>query len=343
MDNANLFLENITYLHDARSPGGLSKLTFEFQNSQFYGILGPSGSGKSTLLKIIHKQLMVQSGEIHNPYTESCVFIENNVLLAQSTQGTLNFLIESCHQNLDIEAKVNLARDLLAMFEITNVIDHSLNQLSNGERQRVQVISYLMNSPKLLLFDESFAGIDWINRQEILKALKLYNSEHQGIILWATQNIEDALTYCDQCLVFNFGRLQDHGPGENLYFSPNHSFAARFIGISNELLVKFKAQNQNNLEFDSLLGSILLPIQFKERINPNNLDQLLIIRPEFIYHDPNGNLTAIIIEQKFTQGRFLIKAQINGHYFSFFHPELWQGEKMPVSIKFENTHLFQEV
>ena len=100
-------------------------------------------------------------------------------------------------------------------FSLKEILNLKGRQLSGGQRRKVEIARTLAASPKIILLDEPFAGIDPIAIDEIKKVLK--NLKDKGIaILITDHNVREALDICDNAIVINNGQVIAKGISEEL-------------------------------------------------------------------------------------------------------------------------------
>jgi LPS export ABC transporter ATP-binding protein len=100
-------------------------------------------------------------------------------------------------------------------FSLQDVLDQKGRQLSGGQRRKVEIARTLAASPKIILLDEPFAGIDPIAIDDIKNVLK--GLKNKGIaILITDHNVREALDICDNAIVINNGQVIAKGAKEEL-------------------------------------------------------------------------------------------------------------------------------
>ena len=109
------------------------------------------------------------------------------------------------------------------------------SQLSGGQRQRVALARALVNEPKVLLLDEPLGALDLKLRHEMQLELKEIQRSVGITFIFVTHDQEEALTMADRIAVFNEGNIVQIGSAKEIYDSPNSTFVAGFVGISNLL------------------------------------------------------------------------------------------------------------
>jgi len=143
---------------------------------------------------------------------ESSVFrrltVEENIL---AILETLNLSTKESKKRLII---------LLNELKITHLARNKASSLSGGERRRVEVTRALVLSPRFMLLDEPFAGIDPITIKDIQNIIYRLKAKGIGVIL-TDHNVREALQICDRVYIINNGKILETGPPEKIVCSEN--------------------------------------------------------------------------------------------------------------------------
>ena len=91
-------------------------------------------------------------------------------------------------------------------FSLEQILDLKGRQLSGGQRRKVEIARTLAASPKIILLDEPFAGIDPIAIDEIKNVLRTLKDKGIAILI-TDHNVREALDICDNAIVVNRGRV----------------------------------------------------------------------------------------------------------------------------------------
>ncbi len=315
----SLQIENISYKYNSKETSGISNFSLSLNNS-VHSIVGPSGSGKTTIQKIINGELKAQTGTMNlNEFrVKSLTHIAGESL--NSELSPIKFLTT---KNDDI----NKARDLLFKFEITNTIHRTVKDLSNGEKQRLFLASFLMNEADLYLFDETFSGIDFNTRQTVIRTVFDYILKNKGSVIWSTQLIDEAIKYSQTMSVLQFGQVEDQNKALDIYFKPRSLFTANFFGANNVLLLK----KENSKVFSI----------FKQHNFDFHKEGILIIRPQFIYL---GDEYQVELVSSDFDGKYYLNTAVYKEKKIRFHTNLkLNDKKVGIKIDWEHAHFLNEV
>jgi putative spermidine/putrescine transport system ATP-binding protein len=132
---------------------------------------------------------------------------------------------------------------MLKLVHLGDCRDRMPDQLSGGMQQRVAIARALAYDPPVLLMDEPLSALDKKLREELQTELRRIHQQTGVTILYVTHDQEEALRLSDRIAVFNKGRIEQVGSGEELYAKPASRFVASFIGNSNFLPVTLAGSN----------------------------------------------------------------------------------------------------
>lgn len=264
----------------------IDKVNFSAKSSEITAILGPSGSGKSTFIKLLAGFISSQKGKIllDNKLINNLEPQYREIAYVSQTPSLFPFLNIYENINLAIKGKNNnekklLVKKLLAKFNMADKISLYPHNLSVGEQQRISIIRAMASDAKVMLFDEPYANIDSINKDNLIsESLNLLKNSNL-IKIMITHNIEEALLFADKIYVLYEGKILQSGTASNLYNQPKNQFVARSFGLINKL-------SENNKEY------FIRATDFK------------ISKKEI-----KGSFKVKIIDKKFYFGRFLYHVQ----------------------------------
>ena len=202
-------------------PGGLNVVamqgvTFEIPENAFCVVVGPSGCGKTTLLNAIAGFDDLTSGEIRldgervagpnvepRPGPDRMVVFQNGALFPWKTV-LWNVSCGPIQQGVLGRAQAEeQARELMAKVGLSGIEEQYPEQLSGGQKRRVEIVRALMNNPKVLLMDEPFRALDALTKsvvQEFL--LEVYDSIPKTVF-FITHDLEEAIFLADIVVVMS--------------------------------------------------------------------------------------------------------------------------------------------
>lgn len=187
-------------------------LSFEVKDGEIFGLLGVNGTGKTTTFRMITGLLDKTSGsitfngkKIDYSVTDKLGFLtEERSLLTKLTvleqakfYGGLKGMSDK-----DIENRLDY---LLEKLEITEYKNKKIKELSKGNSQKVQFIMSIINSPKLLILDEPFSGLDPINI-ELFKRLILELKSEGTSIIFSSHRMEHVEYFCESLVILVHGK-----------------------------------------------------------------------------------------------------------------------------------------
>jgi len=196
------------------------------------GLLGPNGAGKTTAFYMVIGLVRPDAGSIRlqgQDVTQDPVYRRARKGIGYLPQEasifrklTVSENIEAVMEGLPLPARKRRARrdTLLEEFGLTHLIRSKAYTLSGGERRRVEIARALATSPRHLLLDEPFAGIDPIavnDIQEVVKGLK-----NRGIgVLITDHNVRETLQITDRAYIIYEGAILETGTPREVAESPH--------------------------------------------------------------------------------------------------------------------------
>ena len=202
-------------------------ISFEINEGSINGLLGPNGAGKTTTFYLIAGLIPLDSGEIiynNQNISNLPMHKRSNIGIKYLPQEPSIFQNLTVRENLYGLAEIYLKEKnkidkfmdrSIEEFSLQDVLDQKGRQLSGGQRRKVEIARTLAASPKIILLDEPFAGIDPIAIDDIKNVLK--GLKNKGIaILITDHNVREALDICDNAIVINNGQVIAKGAKEEL-------------------------------------------------------------------------------------------------------------------------------
>lgn len=205
-----LKVENVTKYYDKHL--AVDDLSFEVQDGEIFGLLGVNGAGKTTTFRMIIGLLEPTSGKItldgkkiDYDVTDSIGFLtEERSLLTKLTvkEQIIYYGVLKGMKEPEILKELD---NWLERFHIKEYKDRKIKELSKGNQQKVQFISAVINNPKLLILDEPFSGLDPINVEMFMDAIKEFKKRGSSII-FSSHRMEHVELFCEKLVILVKGK-----------------------------------------------------------------------------------------------------------------------------------------
>jgi ABC-type Fe3+/spermidine/putrescine transport system ATPase subunit len=339
-----LKVENIFKRYNTKTISGIEGLSFSLETGKVYSLLGPSGCGKSTTLKIIHGDVQADRGEVKKDNLKISMLTGDDALNMEIS--LLENLKQTALATLDVtdEKAINLSREALMMLEITNEIHKLPSEISTGQYQRALLAKALIQRPNLLLLDEPFTNIDPYIRKQIIEDLLEIASRDEMTILWVTHHMSDALSYSDQTMVMNMGKIVQTSRPEEIIWKPQNYFVAEFFSPNNILVGNLL--NKEKIELDLKFAKIEvsaknLNFDLSEEVIEN---VLVSIRPSSISISEDGDIKGKVSRSLFKGEFFQTYVDIKGTELVCFTQQSFQADqKVQLTIDSSKIWVNKEV
>ena len=200
-------------------------LSLHIQPGEIYGFIGHNGAGKTTTIKSCCGILQFDSGEIlidgksitKDPIGCKSVlaYIPDNPDLYEFMSGIqfLNFVADIF--GVSATERQERIRRYADMLELTDDLAQPISAYSHGMKQKLAVISALIHTPKLIIMDEPFVGLD-PKASHLLKQLMRQICDEGGAIFFSTHVLEVAEKLCDKVAIIKGGKLMRSGTMEEV-------------------------------------------------------------------------------------------------------------------------------
>jgi lipopolysaccharide export system ATP-binding protein len=202
-------------------------VSIEVASGEIVGLLGPNGAGKTTTFYMTVGLTAPDSGRVvldDEDLTEAPMYVRARKGIGYLPQEPSIFRGLTVEQNilgiletLDLDAATRQTRlaDLLAELHLTPLASASAYTLSGGERRRAEITRALVMSPRFMLLDEPFAGIDPIAVTEIQKIV--FHLKERGIgVLITDHNVRETLKITDRAYIVHDGVIFRSGTPDSL-------------------------------------------------------------------------------------------------------------------------------
>ena len=215
-DFEQVTVSDVTHVYGRRL--ALSRVSLTCSAGQILGLLGPNGAGKSTLLGLLSTLTEPSRGEVR--YGDRTARQAGGALRAQV--GLLSHDLQlypelSARENLEffsglygLDRPAERVVEALTLAGLVARADDVVEGFSRGMRQRLALERALLHSPRLVLFDEPFTGLDEAACETLVMRLGALRSARRIIVL-ATHDLDVVDTLLDRAVLLKQGRLSELG------------------------------------------------------------------------------------------------------------------------------------
>ena len=187
----------------------LQNCSFEVADGSFTALVGPSGCGKTTLINLVAGYDTADDGRVElngravrGPGWDRLVVFQETALFPW--KSTLkNVMFGPINRGMSATEADRSARELLAKFGLAGFESKYPNQLSGGMQRRAELARAMINSPKVMLMDEPFRGLDAMSRGLMQEYLRRVFEENVTTTLFVTTEIEEAIYLADRVVVLS--------------------------------------------------------------------------------------------------------------------------------------------
>ena len=218
-----LKIEHLTKTYGEKK--AVDDLNLHIKPGEIYGFIGHNGAGKTTTLKAVAGILQFDDGEIlingksvrtaPLDCKRDIAYIPDNPDLYDYMSGIkyLNFIADIFGVSAaDREARI---RKYSELFELTADLAQPIAAYSHGMKQKLAIIAAWLHSPKLIIMDEPFVGLD-PKASHLLKGMMREVCDEGGAIFFSTHVLEVAEKLCDKVAIIKGGRLIRSGTMEEV-------------------------------------------------------------------------------------------------------------------------------
>jgi lipopolysaccharide export system ATP-binding protein len=207
----------------------VSDVSLTVESGEVVGLLGPNGAGKTTCFYMILGLVPIDRGSVTldgEDLTHLPIFRRSRLGLSYLPQEASIFRKLSVAQNIqavlelqgvepeEVDARLDA---LLEDLHIGHLRSSPAVSLSGGERRRVEIARALATSPRFILLDEPFAGVDPIAVLDIQQIIRFLKERGIGVLI-TDHNVRETLGICDHAYIINQGSVLAFGkPQEIIY------------------------------------------------------------------------------------------------------------------------------
>jgi len=198
---------------------------------EIVGLLGPNGAGKTTTFNMVVGLVKPDTGAVkflgrditrlpmHRRARLGIGYLtqEPSVFRKLTVEQNILAILETC--KMDRQERGIRLKYLLDELDLARLAKSLAYTLSGGEKRRLEITRALVTSPKLLLLDEPFSGIDPIAVYEVQKIIRRLKERELGILI-TDHNVRETLKLVDRAYLIHKGEVVYEGAAEKLVEDP---------------------------------------------------------------------------------------------------------------------------
>ena len=205
----------------------VNEVSLRLTQGEVVGLLGPNGAGKTTTFYIIVGLISPDNGRVFVNDIEI-----TSLPMYQRARSGISYLPQepSVFRKLNVEENLKsiaetmsvtgeeqeaLVNGLLEEFGIEHLRRQGAYTLSGGERRRLEIARALVRTPKFILLDEPFAGIDPLAVLDIQRIVARFKERNIGVLI-TDHNVRETLNITDRAYIITEGKILRDGSPEEL-------------------------------------------------------------------------------------------------------------------------------
>lgn len=235
-----LEIKNVSKTYKNGKVKAIDDISLQIDDGDIYGFIGPNGAGKSTTIKCIVGIHGYDSGDIlldgfsikKNPIEAKMkmAYVADNPELYEHLTG-IQYIDFVCNIYGVGEQKNELISKYANLFQIEDRLSDPIKTYSHGMKQKIALISALVHSPKLLILDEPFVGLDPKASYDLKEIMRDLCSKGT-MIFFSSHVLEVVEKFCNKIAIIKDGKIIVSGNTEEIKGS--ESLEEKFLELFNE-------------------------------------------------------------------------------------------------------------
>jgi ABC-2 type transport system ATP-binding protein len=226
----------------------LRDISLTTKEGELVAIIGKSGSGKSTFLKLVAGIISTKhSGKIkifgrNKIFNKKKMgFVPQELSLIPDLSILDNIKIAGLSLGISEEDAIKKSNDLMSLLKLSEDINKKPNQLSGGQKVRLNIILSLLHDPQVVILDEPFVGLDFLNRRLLWHFLESLRKKKKSIII-TSHLLTETQEHVSRLVILKDGKVFFSGDQEKLKtkLKMNYIYETRLTYLSKENLTKIK-------------------------------------------------------------------------------------------------------
>jgi iron(III) transport system ATP-binding protein len=334
----------------------IDDVTLTIAPGEFVALLGPSSGGKTTLLRAIAGLVTPDRGTVRiGPDTVvdtakrqfvppeqrrlGMVFQDYALWPHMRVSENVGFPLEA--RGVAKSQRQDLIATALRRVGLDALAKRFPGELSGGQQQRVALARAIVDSPRLILFDEPLSNLDANLRDALGREIAQLVRELGATAVYVTHDQGEALSLSDRIAVLREGRLVALGTPEQLYRQPPDAWVAQFLKVGSLI----SGQSTNGMFTPTGLDQQLaLPELVNGHAGPSTL---LLPGSALLIGAPNPDVDLAITSVQFRGDRYEVSARLSpndhGPLVHFWHDRpLKPGDRVPAALDRKRLRLYMD-
>ncbi len=227
MKNSEIFLLAKDVKKKFKKKEVLKGVSFDIKRGEIVGLLGPNGAGKSTSFYIIAGFLKPDGGKIYLGSQDITSFDvserakvgiiylpqEGSVFRDLTVEENFKIVLEKWKDR--VEKILNNLEKYIELFNLQEVLKLKAQNLSGGQKRKVEIVRALLIEPNFLLLDEPFAGLDPLGIEQLKEIFFTLKTQKLGLLI-SDHNVRDTLKICDRAYIIADGLIIESGDPQKI-------------------------------------------------------------------------------------------------------------------------------
>lgn len=254
----------------------VDRISFEVPRGKVIGFLGPNGAGKTTTIQMLLGITLTNGGTIHyfgKDFATHRLYCLQKINFTSAFNTLLGRI--SVWENLLVFANLysikhpkKKIQDLLSYFEIADLSSELYQNLSAGQKTRVNLVKSLLNDPELILMDEPTASLDPDIADKTMTLIEELKHERNIAILYTSHNMNEITRVCDEVIFIDHGKIVAQDTPVNLTKRIASARMTLIFEKDKEVLRKYLEDQEQDYTF---VDSHTVLIKTEEKVIPKIL------------------------------------------------------------------------
>jgi len=256
-----------------RGVEALKGVSLEVEKGEIFGILGPNGAGKTTLISILSTILIPTGGRVRvlgMDAFKNTRKVRERINMSSGVRMPWGMKVHECLRFYAMCYGItdrNVVERMISEFELEEHRNKRFDELSAGNKQKVNLARAFLNNPEVVFLDEPTANLDPDMAKKIREMILRIKEERDITIILTTHNMREAEMLCERIAFIKDGRIVAEGTAEQL---------KEYIRMSERILLKLKEGSKFTLSYHHQLDGdyAVVYVEDAERELPEILAEL---------------------------------------------------------------------